>query len=547
MKNVQAILPLSPMQELMLLHRLSRPDADTGFQQQALEIGGHLDAGAWRRAAQTVVERHAALRAAFVSQGLSKPVQVIRQTLPVTFDEQDLRPLDDDAQRARIADFLDADRRIGFDPARPPLLRFGLLRLGPRRHLLVVSAHHLVLDRWGWRVMMRELFAAAEAQEQGRPAGLPEPGLYRDYFAFLKRQHEDDARAWWRRELGSARAPTPLYATTGGGGERQRAELDAAATRALTQWARGQRITLSAAALGLLAMLLGTRAARRDAIMGVTVSGRPAEVPGIETMVGSFSNNLPLRVTWEAHEPVADVLRRVQRSQAESQRFAHTPAALIGEWIGLGGRELFDCLAVFQNDPSHIQDEAAGEEAAAEGGRTVSALSSTTASGYPLMVMMFPGDRLRLAGYPDGRRADAPFAGEVLDQFAALLGRFAQRPDQLAGDLLAPIAPAAGSDAGEPAAPPANTAGARRDAGPVGPPPDTAIQRAVAAIWCEVLGVAAVTLHDNFFELGGTSMQALQAVARIRAATGVRINPAELAVGRLGHVAAACRPRPQEV
>ena len=43
-------------------------------------------------------------------------------------------------------------------------------------------------------------------------------------------------------------------------------------------------------------MLLGRLSGRDDVVFGVTVAGRPAELAGVEQMVGLFINTLPLRM-----------------------------------------------------------------------------------------------------------------------------------------------------------------------------------------------------------------------------------------------------------
>ena len=47
-------------------------------------------------------------------------------------------------------------------------------------------------------------------------------------------------------------------------------------------------------------------------------------------------------------------------------------------------------------------------------------------------------------------------------------------------------------------------------------PPRTPAERALAEIWCQVLGVDAVGVTDSFFALGGDSILALKMVARVR-------------------------------
>ncbi|HET9620343.1 MAG TPA: amino acid adenylation domain-containing protein, partial [Kofleriaceae bacterium] len=53
--------------------------------------------------------------------------------------------------------------------------------------------------------------------------------------------------------------------------------------------------------------------------------------------------------------------------------------------------------------------------------------------------------------------------------------------------------------------------------------PRTALEAQVAAVWCEVLGVARIGVTESFFEAGGHSLLATQVVSRLRAALGVEL------------------------
>ncbi|PPK63167.1 non-ribosomal peptide synthetase [Actinokineospora auranticolor] len=55
-------------------------------------------------------------------------------------------------------------------------------------------------------------------------------------------------------------------------------------------------------------------------------------------------------------------------------------------------------------------------------------------------------------------------------------------------------------------------------------PPEGPVEEAVAAIWCELLGLAAVGRGDHFFRLGGNSIIATKVVARLRELFGVELS-----------------------
>jgi amino acid adenylation domain-containing protein len=54
-------------------------------------------------------------------------------------------------------------------------------------------------------------------------------------------------------------------------------------------------------------------------------------------------------------------------------------------------------------------------------------------------------------------------------------------------------------------------------------PPRTPVERLLAEMWAEVLGVPRVGIHDDFFGLGGHSLRATQVIARARAAFRVEL------------------------
>jgi hypothetical protein len=57
--------------------------------------------------------------------------------------------------------------------------------------------------------------------------------------------------------------------------------------------------------------------------------------------------------------------------------------------------------------------------------------------------------------------------------------------------------------------------------------PRTDIERVLAKIWREMLGIDRVGRHDNFFELGGDSLLNIQLTAKVNQA-GVRMTPKQI-------------------
>ncbi|HEV8510927.1 MAG TPA: phosphopantetheine-binding protein, partial [Gemmatimonadales bacterium] len=55
-------------------------------------------------------------------------------------------------------------------------------------------------------------------------------------------------------------------------------------------------------------------------------------------------------------------------------------------------------------------------------------------------------------------------------------------------------------------------------------PPQTPLERTLAALYAQVLGIAQVGIHDNFFDLGGGSIQILEIIVRAQA-DGIQLTP----------------------
>ncbi|MHA4820551.1 condensation domain-containing protein, partial [Streptomyces aculeolatus] len=94
-------------------------------------------------------------------------------------------------------------------------------------------------------------------------------------------------------------------------------------TAALGVWARGRGLTVNSVVQGAWALVLARLAGRSDVVFGATVAGRPAELPGVESMVGLFINTLPVRVRLDGGQRVVDMLAELQRRQSALMGHQH--------------------------------------------------------------------------------------------------------------------------------------------------------------------------------------------------------------------------------
>jgi hypothetical protein len=75
---------------------------------------------------------------------------------------------------------------------------------------------------------------------------------------------------------------------------------------------------------------------------------------------------------------------------------------------------------------------------------------------------------------------------------------------------------------------PAPGAASRPANASMGLPPRTELERTLAGIWCEALGLASVGVHDNFFDLGGHSLLLARVLAPLRETFGPGVTLVDL-------------------
>ena len=363
------VWPLSPLQAGLAFHGLlAEQSIDAYTVQLALQLRGEVHPQRMQVAAQALLDRHANLRAAFTQTGEGQPVQVVPDHAEIPFTVVDLTHLDEGSRDTELDLILDMDRTARFDLAAPPLLRLLLVTTAPGEHRLVLTNHHILLDGWSMPLLLQELLALYATAGDTTP--LPRIHPHRDYLTWLSRQDTHASRTAWAQALSGLDEPTLLTPDEPG---RQLStiphethlELTEQQTIALTALAQQRELTLNTMVQTAWGILLATVTGRDDVSFGATVSGRPAHLSGIESMIGLFINTLPVRITLNHHDTLGGLLDRIQTEQT---------ALLDHHYLGLteikhvtGPAATFDTLTVFESYPI---DRAALVEATDIAGRS---------------------------------------------------------------------------------------------------------------------------------------------------------------------------------
>ncbi|MEC3955141.1 amino acid adenylation domain-containing protein [Nocardia sp. CDC153] len=427
--SMSEVWPLTPLQSGMLFHaRLAESSVDAYMVQFALDLAGEIDVARVHAAAQAMLDRHVNLRAVFAEDGAGNPVQVVLDDVELPWQYLDL------SDRVPAEAVAETDRLMAFDVARHfdmgtgPLLRMTLYRTAADRYRFCVTSHHILIDGWSMPLLIQDMLLLYAAG--GDASAIPAVRSYRDYLAWLAARDHEAAREAWRATLDGFTEPTPLAAVdpsreiTSGIGEVV-FQLSEADTAALTRVAHEAGVTLNTVVQAAWGLLIGRTTDRDDVVFGATVSGRPPQLAGIETMIGLFLNAIPVRVRLHAGDTVADVLRALQDEQAALLDHHYVGLGEIQEIAGVDG--LFDSIVVFASFP--VDEESLDDAAAPIDGAGILGAHATNGTHYPLTVMVQPRGRGLSFGVKYLRDLfEEQAAQAIAHRLSVLLGRIAADP-----------------------------------------------------------------------------------------------------------------------
>jgi non-ribosomal peptide synthase protein (TIGR01720 family) len=440
-RQVEDIYPMSPLQQGMLFHSLYEPQATIYFTTLTWYMNGVLDADAYERAWQHVVNRHTIFRSAFMGQDLETPVQVVLRRARLPLERYDWRGMEPSEQEARFLSLQQIDRELGFDFAKPPLMRLFLVRTGETRHRVMWSSHHVLFDGWSLPIILNEVWVSYDAFLRQEEPRLGPARPYRDYIAWLQQQDKTKAEAYWRGRLADFQEPTTLdierteverteEAAVGRGDYRNNYDYTFALDLgALEAFARQHKVTVNTLAQGAWVLLLSRYSGSKDVVFGVTISGRPVELPAIETRVGLFINTLPLRISLKPEATVSGWLQELQVRQTELVEYQYSSMVDIQGWSELPpGATLFENNFVFENYPSEMPK-------AAELSVTIEDFHGVERFHYPLSLQFAAKGVLQIRLIYDTNRFKAITMTGLVSRMEQLLKGMVEHPEGRVGEL----------------------------------------------------------------------------------------------------------------
>jgi amino acid adenylation domain-containing protein/non-ribosomal peptide synthase protein (TIGR01720 family) len=327
--------PLSYGQQgLWFLHQLA-PESTAYNVAQAIRIKSRVDVPALQQSFQALVDRHGSLRTTFTDVNGS-PVQRVCEQLNVTFLHESAQGWSESHMQQRLTQ----EAAYRFDLERGPLLRIHLFACAADDHVLLLTAHHIILDLWSLAHLMHELGVLYEAAALGKRAALPPVSAA--YFEFVCRQKElllsargEQLWEYWSKQLSGElpvldlmtdhqRPPVQTYC-----GSSHPFRLDAGLTEELKNLAQAHGATLYMTLFAAFQALLHRYTGEEEILTGSPVAGRTSAE--FASTVGYFVNPVVLRASISVGSTFEKLLAQVHRTVLDALEHQDYPLSLLTE------------------------------------------------------------------------------------------------------------------------------------------------------------------------------------------------------------------------
>ncbi|MBB5159488.1 non-ribosomal peptide synthetase [Saccharopolyspora phatthalungensis] len=327
--------PLSFGQERLWWLQQLDPGSATYNITVPVHFPGGVRADCLRRALARLADRHALLSSAYVedTNGQPRTRRVDGFAVPVEW-------IDDDRARGwrwhaeEIA-------RVPFDLSAAPPVRAAVIRCQDGSGVVVLVLHHLLVDGWSIRVLIRDLVALYRAALEGsEPALPPLHAQFDDFVAWQRETLTDDVVAehvdYWRAELDGFQPvelpldhPRPKAPAYDAGNVEF--SLTAEETAALRGFALRQRCAFPSAVAAVFQALLAVYTGQPDITVGSVLNGRGRRE--FDDVVGFFVNTVVLRSRIADSTTFREIVREVQQKLTAAQQHQDAPFERVVEAV----------------------------------------------------------------------------------------------------------------------------------------------------------------------------------------------------------------------
>lgn len=439
------IYRLSPLQEGIYFHWLSEKSSSLYFEQMAYTVkANHLDLDLIKAAYQKLIERHPVLRTSFTSDFAGVPLQLVHKTFPLHFAvESNEDSLSFESFRSTVERVKREELSKRFELNRTSQARLTIVPSNNGFYEFIWGFHHILMDGWCMSVLFKDFYGILSSLMKGEEVNLPTPPRYSDYINWLDQIDKQDSQNYWKQTLDgyTGGVELPFKCSQPGTGKyseiKLRFTIEGARFDRINQVCQSLQITPNTFLQGSWGYLLSRYTNRQDVVFGAVVSGRPAELPGMENSIGLFINSIPVRVQYNWGDTVAQLLTKLQQQAIDGTPHHYLNLSDV-QAQSTAGVNLIDQLFIFENYPvqelifENLQNSGSAEDLRPE----ITAVDAFEQTNYDLNLVVGPGETSMTVDLKYNEEVfDNVFMKNMLKHLEDLLETFSTTPDLRLGQL----------------------------------------------------------------------------------------------------------------
>ncbi|MCD0472740.1 condensation domain-containing protein, partial [Flavobacterium sp. JAS] len=356
--TLEDVYKLSPLQQGIYYHWLSDKTNAMYFEQMSYRIKAPgLSIASIEESYNKLVSRHGVLRTSFTYDLSDHPLQLVRKQVANHFSYRQI------PQGIAAADYIALvkleDKTLGFDLETPSQMRLGVLDLGNEQYEFIWSHHHILSDGWCMSILIKDFYQFLHETDQKTPLHLPKPFAYSNYIQWLDRVNTQESLGYWKTYLQGYEHVAGIPFTTGSKQKNTYLEskesliIEGDLYAGLNELCAEIGVTQNTFMQGVWGYLLSKYNNTQDVVFGTVVSGRPADLEGVEDMIGLFINTIPVRVKYNDKDTPLDLLKQIQQESIWSKAHHYLNLSDVQSQSELG-MNLIDHIMAFENYP--VQD-----------------------------------------------------------------------------------------------------------------------------------------------------------------------------------------------
>ncbi|QKJ32204.1 amino acid adenylation domain-containing protein [Mucilaginibacter mali] len=304
-----------PQIEIWLSCKFGGAEASCAYNESfALNLQGKLDADALKRAIESLVNRHEALRSTFSPNGAKMCIYSYLQP-DLNFD--DLSDKAEVYRRHLIDEYVAQNMQQQFDLVNGPLMRVKIFKLAADQHQLILTLHHIICDGWSFGVILQELGQFYSAYAADKVPDLPVAPKYSQYAVeqadfTAAPDYKETEQFWLNKYKGNVPVTDmpvdhPRPEIRAFASKHYKHSLDESLTAAIKKLAVKSGNSLITTLLVAFEVWLQNTTGQRDVVVGVPAAGQTAI--GEVGLVGHCVNLLPVKSTVDGESTFLQYLK----------------------------------------------------------------------------------------------------------------------------------------------------------------------------------------------------------------------------------------------